>query len=162
TRDAGAPGAGAGTRHPHGLDPADWRPGAKEPFVLAAGRVWDEAKGIATLVACAGRLPWPIRIAGPTAAAGRSGATGRPGLELLRDLSADVLADWMARASIYALPVRYEPFGLSILEAALAGCPLVLGAIDSMREVWGDAASYVPPGDAEALRAALAELIVAD
>ena len=32
-------------------------------------------------------------------------------------------------ASIYALPARYEPFGLSILEAALSGCALVLGDI---------------------------------
>ena len=43
----------------------------------------------------------------------------------------------MARASIYALPARYEPFGLSILEAALSGAALVLGDIPSLREVWG-------------------------
>ncbi len=32
------------------------------------------------------------------------------------------------------LPARYEPFGLSVLEAALSGCALVLGDIPSLRE----------------------------
>ena len=57
------------------------------------------------------------------------------------------------------LPARYEPFGLSVLEAALSGCALVLGDIASLREVWQDAALYVPPDDAGALTAALARLI---
>jgi glycosyltransferase involved in cell wall biosynthesis len=64
----------------------------------------------------------------------------------------------MARASIYALPARYEPFGLSALEAALSGCALVLGDIPSLREVWGEAATYVDPDDADALTAAIARL----
>jgi glycosyltransferase involved in cell wall biosynthesis len=61
----------------------------------------------------------------------------------------------MGRAAIYALPARYEPFGLSVLEAALAGCVLVLGDIPSLREVWGDAAVFVPPDDVDALVNAL-------
>lgn len=58
---------------------------------------------------------------------------------------------WFGRAAIYALPARYEPFGLSVLEAALSGCALVLGDIASLREVWGEAALYVRPDDAQAL-----------
>ena len=65
---------------------------------------------------------------------------------MLGRLSAGELADWYARAAIYALPARYEPFGLSALEAALSGCALVLGDIPSLREIWGDAALFVPPG----------------
>jgi glycosyltransferase involved in cell wall biosynthesis len=65
----------------------------------------------------------------------------------------------MGRASIYALPARYEPFGLSALEAALAGCALVLGDVASLREVWGDAALFVPPDDAEAIGAALRSMV---
>ncbi|WP_267126621.1 glycosyltransferase, partial [Xanthomonas sacchari] len=60
---------------------------------------------------------------------------------------------------VYALPARYEPFGLSALEAAQAGCALVLGDIPSLREVWGDAALYVDPDDAQALTAQLQRLI---
>jgi glycogen(starch) synthase len=69
------------------------------------------------------------------------------------------LAALMGRAAVFALPARYEPFGLAALEAALSGCALVLGDIPSLREVWGDAALFVPPDDHEALRAALASLI---
>jgi glycosyltransferase involved in cell wall biosynthesis len=58
---------------------------------------------------------------------------------------------WLARASIYAHPARYEPFGLSVLEAAQLRCALVLGDIPSLREVWGSAAIYVDPDDAAAI-----------
>ncbi|HEY0779002.1 MAG TPA: glycosyltransferase, partial [Gemmatirosa sp.] len=70
--------------------------------------------------------------------------------------------DWMGRAAVYALPARYEPFGLSALEAGLAGCALVLGDIPSLREVWGDAATYVAPDDAAALADALRTLAADD
>ncbi|HSU67545.1 MAG TPA: glycosyltransferase, partial [Tepidisphaeraceae bacterium] len=51
------------------------------------------------------------------------------------------------------------PFGLSILEAALARCALVVGDIPSLQEIWGDAALYVGPDDASALAATLNDLI---
>lgn len=73
-------------------------------------------------------------------------------------MSQRALAQWYAHAAIYALPARYEPFGLSALEAGLSGCALVLGDIPSLREIWGDAALFVPPDDA-ALHAVLMELI---
>jgi glycosyltransferase involved in cell wall biosynthesis len=80
-------------------------------------------------------------------------------VHVLGDLAPEALALQFARASIYALPARYEPFGLSVLEAALAGCALVLGDIPSLREVWGDTALYVAPDDERALRECLARLI---
>lgn len=58
----------------------------------------------------------------------------------------------MAEAALFVAPARYEPFGLAILEAALSGCALILGDIASLREIWGDAALFVDPADAEALR----------
>jgi glycosyltransferase involved in cell wall biosynthesis len=64
-------------------------------------------------------------------------------------------ASYLARAAVFASPARYEPFGLGILEAALAGCALVLGDIPTLREVWGDAAFFVAPGDDAGLAAAL-------
>jgi hypothetical protein len=72
------------------------------------------------------------------------------------------LASWLSRASIYALPARYEPFGLSALEAGMPGCALVLGDLPSLREVWGKAALFVPPDDSEALKAAIENLIKDD
>ncbi len=69
------------------------------------------------------------------------------------------MAQWYARAAIYALPARYEPFGLTALEAALSGCALVLADLPSLRETWGDAACFADMSDPQALRAALAALI---
>jgi glycogen(starch) synthase len=130
----------------------------KEPFVLTAGRLWDEAKNVAAIARLAHRLKWPCYIAGEQRHP--EGSIARfPGCEILGRLGPDELAGWYARASIYALPARYEPFGFSPLEAALSGCSLVLGDIQSLREVWGDAAIFVPPDDERALEAALTALI---
>jgi glycosyltransferase involved in cell wall biosynthesis len=130
----------------------------KEPLVLAAGRLWDEAKNLAVLNRVAGRISWPIYVAGSL-----DHPSGRPPeppqVEPLGELPADILADWMSRAAIYVHPARYEPFGLSVLEAALSGCALLLGDIPSLREVWGDAAIYVPPDNADCLRDTLEKLI---
>jgi len=122
----------------------------KERLVLSAGRFWDEAKNLAALAAVASGIKAPVAVAGEGAGSG----IGRPkaiGLELLGPLQADTLASWYARASVYALPARYEPFGLTALEAAWSGCALVLGDVESLREVWGEAACYVSPEDHQSL-----------
>jgi glycosyltransferase involved in cell wall biosynthesis len=69
---------------------------------------------------------------------------------------------WYAQASIFVAPSRYEPFGLAALEAALAGCALVLGDLPTLRELWTGAAMFVPPDDRDQLRQALASLIEDD
>jgi len=69
------------------------------------------------------------------------------------------LALWLGHAAIFALPARYEPFGLTVLEAGLAGCALVLGDIPSLREVWDGAACFVLPDQSDALVEALQHLI---
>jgi glycosyltransferase involved in cell wall biosynthesis len=126
----------------------------KEPFVFSAGRLWDEAKNVAALDRVAPALPWPVVVAGAL------GREGRPRhLRALGQLDRDETDAWLARASIFALPARYEPFGLAALEAALAGAALVLGDIRSLREVWGDAALYVDPEDDDGLAATLTLLI---
>jgi glycosyltransferase involved in cell wall biosynthesis len=135
-----------------------YRPGIKEPVVFAAGRLWDAAKNVAALERIAPELPWPIRVAGCNIARDVETPDWR-NVVSLGDLTSTEVSRELARASIYALPARYEPFGLSILEAGLAGCALVLGDIPSLREVWGRAALYVPPDDDEALHACLMRLI---
>jgi glycosyltransferase involved in cell wall biosynthesis len=143
---------------PNGRDALRYAPGRKEAFILAAGRLWDEAKNLAALEGVAPRLAWPVMVAGAQAQPG--GVVRQPrGVQILGDLPPDALAAEYARASIYALPARYEPFGLSILEAALSGCALVLGDIPSLRETWGPAAVYVPPDDHEALCHCITRLI---
>jgi len=133
-------------------------PEQKQDVIFAAGRLWDEAKNLAALEAAAPSVNWPIEVAGDT--------THPNGRELqfksvgsLGKLPQDALVKRLASASIYALPARYEPFGLSVVEAALSGCALVLGDIPTLREVWGDAAMFVQPDDYRALAATLNRLI---
>jgi len=113
----------------------------KEPLVAALGRFWDEAKNLAALERARHACPWPLVVAGDGSPLGRLDGAG------VRSL--------LARASVFAAPTRYEPFGLGILEAARSGCALVLGDVPSLREVWSDAALFAPPDDDDALAAAL-------
>jgi glycosyltransferase involved in cell wall biosynthesis len=146
---------------PNGRSADDFAPRCKEPFILSAGRLWDDAKNVRALEAVAPRLGWPVCVAGSTRRPG--GGEREPcHVRALGELSQDELAAHLGRAAIYALPARYEPFGQSVLEAALAGCALVLGDLPSLREVWADAAVYVPPDDHAALRDALLCLIEHD
>jgi glycosyltransferase involved in cell wall biosynthesis len=146
---------------PNGRDPTRFSPhGAKEDLVLCAGRLWDAAKNAQALAAVAPLLDWPVCIAGECVSpdGSRASVAGK-NLRLLGCLEPEELGLWYRRAAIYALPARYEPFGLTALEAALAGCTLVLGDIPSLREVWGSAACYVAPDDHAGLVECLAELI---
>ncbi|WP_221931021.1 glycosyltransferase family 4 protein [Telmatospirillum sp. J64-1] len=141
----------------NGREPTAFIPGPKDPIIFSAGRIWDEAKNVSALDAVAARLPWPVLIAGDTTAPdGRSEGFGAArGLGVL---DCEGLCEAMARAAIFALPARYEPFGLAALEAALSGCALVLGNIPTLRELWEGCAVFVDPDDHEGLQAALSEL----
>ena len=142
----------------NGRDTKAFKPTAKEPIAFSAGRLWDEAKNLEALETVAPRLSWPVFVAGENHHP--DGGEIRPHhTRLLGRLSQRALAAWLGRASIYCLPARYEPFGLSALEAALSGCALVLGDIPSLREIWKHRAVFVPPNDPDALEDALTRLI---
>ena len=143
---------------PNGRDATHFPPAVKEPFVFAAGRLWDEAKNLALLDAAAPGLPWPVYVAGEEQHP-EGGLVQSCNVRPLGRLPSSELAQWLGRATIYALPARYEPFGLSVLEAGLAGCALVLGDIPSLRETWGDAALFVSPNCPDTLQDVLNLLI---
>jgi glycogen synthase len=148
---------------PNGRDSTTFCPLEKKEFVLTAGRLWDEAKNLAALEDIAPQLLWPIYIAGqekhPDDKTDAINRVTTNNVHLLGRLNTEELASWYARAAIYALPAKYEPFGLSVLEAALSGCALVLGDIASLREIWCDAAVFVPPDDGNAIACAINTLI---
>ena len=144
---------------PNGRDAKDFFPGTKIPLVFAAGRLWDSAKNLLLLDRVADGLPWPVCIAGEPRHPGHNNPVSTEHVQLLGQVPSRTVAAWLQRASIYAFPARYEPFGLSVLEAALAGCTLVLGDIPTLREQWDGAAVFVPPDQPETMRVALEGLI---
>lgn len=143
---------------PNGRTAPSFEAKPKEQFVFAAGRIWDAAKNISALEAIAPSLPWPVVVAGDTD--GRAAQPeGASAVRHLGRLSSAEMWSWMSRASIFAAPARYEPFGLCALEAGLAGCALLLGDIPSLRELWEGAALFVAPDSIGSLRDTLQELM---
>ena len=139
----------------NGIPPACSSSSSKRRFVLAAGRLWDTAKNVSALARASQGLDWPVFVAGPRS---DSPANDPIELTLIGDLSHRALRAWMQRAAIFVSPARYEPFGFSVLEAASAGCALVLSDIPTFRELWSGAALFVDPTDDRALHQTLAGL----
>jgi glycosyltransferase involved in cell wall biosynthesis len=127
-------------------------------FVFTASRLWDEGKNVATLDAAAARLKVPFQAAGPTRGPNGASVTVEH-LQTLGEIGAARMAGLFSARPIYASAALYEPFGLSVLEAAQAGCALVLSDIPTHREIWNGAAIFVPPYDAEAFADAIQDLL---
>lgn len=132
--------------------------------VCTAGRIWDAAKNIPALLRAARDADWTLSIAGPEMppddTALKAGLTHDvpANVRFLGKLSRREVARLFAESAVYVHPARYEPFGLSVLEAAQAGCALVLSDIASLRELWDGAASFVELDDVGALRDELTRL----
>jgi glycosyltransferase involved in cell wall biosynthesis len=143
----------------NGRSPTLGRPCARPaPAAFTAGRLWDEGKNLATLDRAAAALPVPFYAAGPIT--GPNGA--RIALSHLRPLGSlrgEDVRSWMARRPVFVSAALYEPFGLAVLEAAQAGCPLVLSDIPTFRELWGEAALFVPARDDQAFSDAVRRLL---
>jgi glycosyltransferase involved in cell wall biosynthesis len=136
----------------NGADPLPLPAVRRDRAVLTAGRLWDEAKGVALLDRAAPALDGPVRAAGSVEGPnGARAALSR--CELLGILDAAGMARAYAGATVFASMSRYEPFGLAVLEAAQAGLRLVLADIPTFRELWDGVATFVP--DEAALPAAL-------
>ncbi|RVM30833.1 glycosyltransferase family 4 protein [Sinorhizobium meliloti] len=130
---------------------------ARENFVFAAGRWWDEGKNGAVLDRAAADIDWPVVMAGAC-----EGPNGQH-LAIMHadhegELSHDRTMTLMSRAAIVVSPSVYEPFGLVALEAARAGAALVLADIETYRELWECAALFADPGDPAAFAEAVNRL----
>lgn len=129
-----------------------------QDFAFTAGRLWDAGKNIAALEGAAALTNVSVRAAGPVR--GPHGeAVSVQGLQALGSLDEEALADQLAARPIFVSAAVYEPFGLAVLEAAQAGCALVLSDIPTFRELWDGAARFVYPHDAEGYARALDELV---
>ncbi|HVI30624.1 glycosyltransferase family 4 protein [Phenylobacterium sp.] len=142
----------------NGRRPAPPALAAREAMVFTSGRLWDEGKNIAVLDRAAALIDAPLQAAGPL-----QGPSGGPVVlrhaQALGRLSNDAVGRWLARAPIFASAALYEPFGLGVLEAAQAGCALVLSDIPTFRELWDGAAVFCDPESPEAFAAAFRDLL---
>ncbi len=127
----------------NGLPQPTLHPFEHRTAVLAAGRLWDKAKNLLVLDEAAAIATIDIAAAGPTC--GPDGArVSFPNIREIGELTPDRLQHCMRSAAIFASPALYEPFGLAVLEAAQCETPLVLSDIPTFRELWSDAAIFLP------------------
>jgi glycogen(starch) synthase len=142
---------------PNAASSCAYAPPQKLPLVFAVGRIWDAAKNLIMLDRIASQLKWPVLMAGESFFGDEGVTTAH--IRSLGQLPTAEVRSMMNAAGIYALPAKYEPFGLAILEAALSGCALVLGDISSLRELWNEAAVFVSPDDPDQLLRAITHFI---
>lgn len=143
----------------HGRSPSTENNAAKGPWIFSAASIDDAGRNGRALADVAAHLSWPVYIGGDNASSHEAAADSNGNVRALGRLGNAQLRRWLAHTSIYAAPARYEPSGLSVLDAALARCALVLGDIDSLRELWDGAALFVAPDDTAALQRTLQQLV---
>jgi glycosyltransferase involved in cell wall biosynthesis len=125
---------------------------------MTVGRLWDPVKGAALLDRVAARCLAPFDAAGASAGPHGEGIDLQH-LHLLGHLDRAGLSRQLATRPVFVSAASFEPFGLAVLEAASAGCALVLSDIPTFRELWDGAALFVPARDEGAYAEAIDMLI---
>jgi glycosyltransferase involved in cell wall biosynthesis len=158
---------------PNGVDAERFGPGPAfvhpRPYLLAVGRLARQ-KGFDTLLEAFARVASSrdvdllIAGEGPERAVladlrGRLGLSER--VHFLGGLEPDGVAALYRGAVVVACPSRWEGLPLVCLEAMATGCAVVAAAVDGIPEAItpGETGLLVPSEDAEALTAALVELL---
>ena len=160
------------THTPHGVqaqrfaeaDPAAFRAHAglgDEPFALCVGAI-DLRKNQIMLARALRDSGIPLVLLGPAL----EGATrdlvqtaGGDNLIHLDRVDAELVASAYHAASVHVLPSFAEGAALANLEAAAAGCPIVVSDRSSEFEYFGDLARYCDPADPESIRAAVESVL---
>ncbi len=127
----------------------------RDPLVLFSGSIFNRRRLPSTLTAFAAATAARPEARLVIAGADRSyPALDLPGLaaeagvgarvEIRNYVSEEELESLYARAAVFVFLSEYEGFGLTPLEALSAGIPIVVLDTPIAREVYGDAAWYVP------------------
>ncbi len=133
------------------------------PTAVFVGR-HERRKGLGVLLSAFAGLRVPARLwvigTGPETGALRARHGGDARIEWCGRVGDAELAERLAGADVLVAPaLGGESFGMVLLEAMAAGTAVVASDIQGYREAAGPAARLVPPGDSDALRSALAELL---
>jgi len=138
---------------------------AREKVILHVGAM-QHRKNIVRLVDAFERVDgdWQLVLVGSAGygaaeIAARIGASrSRERIRVLGYVSRAELANWYARAMIFAFPSLDEGFGMPVLEAMAAGTPVIASNRAAVPEVAGDAAWLVDAEDTEELAGAMVAL----
>ena len=152
-----------------GLEPCPEEPrDGGAPRVLCVAQ-WIPRKGVLDLVRAwktEDRSGAVLDLVGETdadagyAAKVREAASEDPSILVRGPVDDATLAGLYASADVFALPSRYEGYGIVYAEALSFGLPIIACAVGPVPEVvGGEAALLVPPGDTEALSGALGRLL---
>lgn len=144
------------------IRPAD-RAGAvgAPPEILFVGRWGEERKGLPVLLDAAARLnasarPVTVTVIGDGPRARFEEAAGRAHARFVQPAGDREIVEALARADLFCAPSLFgESFGMVVVEAMAAGCPVVASDIPGYAEAARGAALLAPPGDGAALADAL-------
>jgi len=155
----------------HGVRAFDGKPGdipIERPFLLFVGHRWEykNFSGLLKAVASNSRLRGEFAI---VAFGGRAfdpderrsmRELGFADGDVIRTTGGDdVLLGLYRRAEAFVYPSRYEGFGLPLLEAMAAGCPVVSSHAACLPEVGGEAAEYFDPVQPDDLAGAIENVV---
>jgi glycosyltransferase involved in cell wall biosynthesis len=145
-----------------GLDPA-------VPWLVAVAmmRPGDKLASYRLLAASLARLrerPWQLVLVGDGSARPAVADALAPFAERIvwrGTLAPPALADALAAADLFVWPAINEAYGMALLEAQAAGLPVLAGASGGVPDLIADGVTgrLVPPHDAAAFAAALADLL---
>ena len=141
---------------PNGVDAFFSPGGEEEDYILYTGTleprkglddllaVWTSISPRPRLVLC-GDPGWHVRLP--------------EGVETTGYVTRDRLRDLYRGAKAFVYPSRYEGFGIPPLEAMACGAPVIATRVGAIPEYADGAALLVPPGDRDALRTALVQIL---
>jgi len=148
--------------------------GVDEPYVLWTG-TFEPRKNVDVLIEAFGRLvasdpalPHRLVLIGPRVwrGAARSAVASASALGarvvLPGPVPHQVLRPLYRGAAVFAFPSIHEGFGLPVLEALSQGAAVLSADVAALREVAGDAATFVPPDDPDAWADALGRVLRSD
>ena len=138
---------------------------SKEDLVLAIGRLWDTGKQVALLTHHSHGIPvcivgadHPVPSPPTPIRADVRVSTDEHEIAVRGAQTEAQLRTLYSRSSVFAATSRYEPLGLTSIEAAFSRCALVANDTPAYREFWGDAALYFERNDADSLAEVLHKL----